>query len=228
MAHNDRGSKASRLRTGLHRNYFGPDVADHSIAATTKQEPRELFPLGDAVDLTAGALPTLHQLAWRNIDGPLYGGFSFGALRSHAVHEVTSRTLDVWHPREFGGNLKKNSNRKAVDARCGRASGLSRNYAADFEGHSRMNSEEKFELGRTVATANAIRTLHIDDIMKAMQRHHSGDWGDVCKNDYDENQIALVHGYRLFSVYHSREGVKFWIITEADRSSTTVLMPDDY
>jgi hypothetical protein len=58
--------------------------------------------------------------------------------------------------------------------------------------------------------------------------HHSGDWGDVGPEDHAANVRALVEGTRLFSVYHSQTGVKFWIITEADRGATTVLLPEDY
>jgi hypothetical protein len=61
-----------------------------------------------------------------------------------------------------------------------------------------------------------------------LQRHQAGDWGDVDNHDRLANDHALKNGSRLFSVYHSADGVKFWIITEADRSLTTVLLPRDY
>jgi hypothetical protein len=66
------------------------------------------------------------------------------------------------------------------------------------------------------------------DIARALIRHGKGDWGDVSGADREENELSLKDGYRLLSVYHDRKGVKFWIITEADRSATTVLLPDDY
>ena len=59
-------------------------------------------------------------------------------------------------------------------------------------------------------------------------RHESGDWGDVCDSDRQENEFALDKMLRLFSVYHLRDGTKIWIITEADRNITTVLLPEDY
>ncbi len=59
-------------------------------------------------------------------------------------------------------------------------------------------------------------------------RHAAGDWGDVDEHDRRENEQSLDHGFRLFSVYHAADGTKFWIITEADRSATTVLLPEDY
>ncbi|HRJ27381.1 MAG TPA: hypothetical protein PLO61_07725 [Fimbriimonadaceae bacterium] len=59
-------------------------------------------------------------------------------------------------------------------------------------------------------------------------RHASGDWGEVCDEDRASNEEALVEGLRLMSVYTSTSGLTFWIITEWDRSITTVLLPEDY
>jgi hypothetical protein len=86
----------------------------------------------------------------------------------------------------------------------------------------------KFPLGQTVLTSNAMSQLTQDDVLGALKRHAAGDWGDVCPEDAQENELSLREGYRLLSVYQSSAGVKFWIITEADRSATTVLMPEDY
>lgn len=86
----------------------------------------------------------------------------------------------------------------------------------------------KFEVGQIVATTNAHKTLSADDIHRAIARHMSGDWGDVCEEDREENELSLREGFRLLSVYHAGDGTKFWIITEADRSVTTVLLPEDY
>ena len=86
----------------------------------------------------------------------------------------------------------------------------------------------KFSLGRIVATRNAVEKLTWDDMLIAIKRHQAGDWGDVCADDRKENELSLEKGFRLLSVYQSTDDVKFWIITEADRSVTTVLMPEDY
>jgi hypothetical protein len=86
----------------------------------------------------------------------------------------------------------------------------------------------KFPLGQVVMTTNAMRTLREDDVGTALANHAYGDWGDVCPEDREANERALAYGGRLFSVYHDGSGVKFWIITEADRSATTVLLPNDY
>ena len=91
-----------------------------------------------------------------------------------------------------------------------------------------LNTPVKFQLGRIVATANANATLHPEDVAKAITRHAAGDWGELDEHDRLENELALTKGHRLFSVYHGRGGTKFFIITEADRSVTTVLLPEDY
>lgn len=86
----------------------------------------------------------------------------------------------------------------------------------------------KFPLGQSVATPNALSRLTAPDISTALARHVAGDWGDVCPEDWHENELSLREGYRILSAYRSAAGEKFWIITEADRSSTTILMPEDY
>lgn len=89
-------------------------------------------------------------------------------------------------------------------------------------------TEPKFSLGQTVITANANAVLPELDVVLALQRHHSGDWGDVDEHDRQMNEDALRNGDRLFSVYKTVRGQKFYIITEWDRSVTTVLLPEDY
>lgn len=86
----------------------------------------------------------------------------------------------------------------------------------------------KFRLGRIVATSHALEVITQDDILVGIQRHQAGDWGELPLEDRVANDRALVQGTRLLSAYRSINGVKFWIITEADRWSTTVLLPEDY
>ena len=86
----------------------------------------------------------------------------------------------------------------------------------------------KFVLGQTVITANAKAVLPELDVVLALQRHHSGDWGDVDEHDRQVNENALRNGDRLVSIYKSVCGQKFYIITEWDRSVSTVLLPEDY
>lgn len=88
----------------------------------------------------------------------------------------------------------------------------------------------KFELGRVVATPGALEALQDAEVeaLPYLQRHAQGDWGDLCKDDLIENELALREGFRLLSAYHLPDLVKIWIITEADRSATTILLPDEY
>ena len=80
----------------------------------------------------------------------------------------------------------------------------------------------KFSLGQTVATPNALASIPDDEILAALSRHVRGDWGILDKEDLDSNERALQKGGRLFSSYQTKQNVKFWIITEADRSATNV------
>ena len=90
------------------------------------------------------------------------------------------------------------------------------------------SASRTLELGQIVATANAASQLPNSAILIALGRHCAGDWGDVCEEDRKANEFAFYNGERILSVYRTGAGLKFWIITEWDRSITTVLMPDDY
>jgi hypothetical protein len=86
----------------------------------------------------------------------------------------------------------------------------------------------KFSLGQLVATPNALSSVPNDEILRALLRHAQGDWGDLEGPDWNSNDRAIEHGGRLLSAYNSSQGIRFWIITEHDRSVTTVLLPEDY
>lgn len=77
-------------------------------------------------------------------------------------------------------------------------------------------------------TPGARDSIPPSEMLQAMRRHARGDWGDVGQEDWKANDLALQEGTRILSAYKSSEGIKFWIITEADRSSTTVLLPEEY
>jgi len=83
----------------------------------------------------------------------------------------------------------------------------------------------RFRLGRIVSTPQALEQLTQGDISLGIRRHQAGDWGD---GDNEANERALIEGLRLWSVYRAVNGTKFWLITEADRSATTVLLPEEY
>ena len=90
--------------------------------------------------------------------------------------------------------------------------------------------EAKFSLGKVVSTVGAFVTLEFAeaDAQKYLRRHESGDWGDVSSLDWEENEFSLKNGFRLLSAYYVRDGEVIWIITEADRSVTTILLPEEY
>ena len=87
----------------------------------------------------------------------------------------------------------------------------------------------KFPLGQVYFTRGVLDQLsNSAAVPAALARHAVGDWGDVCEEDKQLNDAALRDGTRLLSAYRAENGARFWVITEADRSTTTVLLPDEY
>jgi hypothetical protein len=88
----------------------------------------------------------------------------------------------------------------------------------------------RFNPGQVVATPGALAALEAsgESLSDYLARHLSGDWGDVDAEDAQENELSLKHGWRLLSAYMLKNGTKIWIITEADRSSTCILLPGEY
>lgn len=88
----------------------------------------------------------------------------------------------------------------------------------------------RFPLGLVVATPGALRALEesAESPFDFLYRHASGDWGELDEEDRRENELSLREGFRLLSAYRLRSGEKLWIITEADRSVTTLLLPEEY
>ena len=93
---------------------------------------------------------------------------------------------------------------------------------------SKAEKRITFPLGTVVATRGAMEELADEERFDALARHAKGDWGTVCADDWAENELSLKEGARLLSVYRSNTGKNFWIITEADRSATTILLPEEY
>ena len=84
-------------------------------------------------------------------------------------------------------------------------------------------------LGQVVATRAVVDQIPPQVYMDAiLTRHAVGDWGNVCDEDWKSNDWSLQNEARILSSYESPKGIRFWIITEADRSVTTVLLPSDY
>ena len=85
-----------------------------------------------------------------------------------------------------------------------------------------------YELGRIVATPGALEVLAPEEPLVLLRRHASGDWGAVDAHDQRANNRALEDGTRVLSAYVSAGGERVWVITEADRSSTCILLPEEY
>lgn len=87
-----------------------------------------------------------------------------------------------------------------------------------------------FSLGSLYVTSNALDAFERETIDAVLSRHAAGDWGDIANADRGLNELALTEGNegRLFSVYHFEDGSRLWVITEWDRSYTTVMLPEDY
>jgi hypothetical protein len=93
-----------------------------------------------------------------------------------------------------------------------------------------LSGNHLFALGQIVATPGALDALEQagQTLSEFLNRHVTGDWGDLDEHDRTENDRALKQGSRLFSAYHLNDGTKIWLITEWDRSVTTLLLPEDY
>jgi hypothetical protein len=86
----------------------------------------------------------------------------------------------------------------------------------------------KFPLGHLVATPGVLESIPHEEIQSAFNRHANTDWGTLDEEDRASNDRALMEGTRLLSAYESTAGTRFWIITEWDRSVTTILLPMEY
>ncbi len=88
----------------------------------------------------------------------------------------------------------------------------------------------KFELGQLVATPGAMQALFRNRIAQDeyVKRHQAGDWGDLDEYDAQANNVALTESLSITSAYTLKDGTRLWIITEADRSTTTILLPQEY
>jgi hypothetical protein len=91
-------------------------------------------------------------------------------------------------------------------------------------------TQPRFALGQVVATPGALEALREANQtpFEFLQRHSAGDWGKVSAEDKQENNLSVEQGFRILSAYTLRTGVKLWLLTEADRSYTTLLLPEEY
>jgi hypothetical protein len=90
--------------------------------------------------------------------------------------------------------------------------------------------DRKFSLGQVVSTPGALDALARadQDAWEFIGRHVAGDWGELDEHDLQENELSVKEGFRILSAYTLSDGTKIWIITEADRSATTILLPEEY
>ena len=95
---------------------------------------------------------------------------------------------------------------------------------------TRQATVTRFALGQTFITPGAEEAIQIagQTEIEFLRRHMSGDWGELSEDDAEENELSLKEGFRLLSAYQTGKGQKLWIITEADRSATTILLPSEY
>ena len=93
-----------------------------------------------------------------------------------------------------------------------------------------ISKQPAFELGQIVATPGALAALKKSGQQPGefLTRHVHREWGDIPDEDSRENEYSLEHGFRLLSAYKTNAGDRVWIITEADRSVTTLLLPEEY
>jgi hypothetical protein len=93
-----------------------------------------------------------------------------------------------------------------------------------------MSNTQRFSLGQVVATPGALEALEAaeQDPFTLVSRHQSGDWGELVEADKQENEYSVQHGFRILSRYRLATGAIVWVITEWDRSATTLLLPNEY
>ncbi len=99
---------------------------------------------------------------------------------------------------------------------------------ADLASGRLPSRTQPLPLGQIVITPGALRILPESEVHAALQRHALCDWGTVGEADWKENDLSVDQGFRVLSAYQTNAGTRFWIITEADRSSTCILLPEEY
>ena len=152
------------------------------------------------------------------------------------VVAVARRGPDVVLTVHFAGGGKRRVTypqerwQELVEERGGADGVLGRPVALDGDRLFFLDPEVLFHLGRVVATPGALDALGRNQLgaWAYLSRHVTGDWGDLGATDAAENALSLREGFRLLSAYALPDGTRLWVITEADRSATTLLLPDEY
>ncbi len=134
-------------------------------------------------------------------------------------HQAAQRGLPLLSPDQFSLRLRDQSDTDLTQLLAPRP---------HLTLQLRVTRVPRFDLGRLCITANAAKNLPAREVLQAVARHVSGDWGLLDPHDRQQNENALRHGSRLVSIYRSSTGQRFYVITEASREFTTVLLPEDY
>jgi hypothetical protein len=99
---------------------------------------------------------------------------------------------------------------------------------SEFNWKPENQSGHKFLLGRVLVTPSVLELVPADLISLWLSRHQNGDWGVISASDWQANNNDLQNGGQLLSAYKNPEGVKVWIITQSDRLTTVILLPEEY
>ena len=132
------------------------------------------------------------------------------------------------------GAIRKENEGRAKTLRDEQAEIVRQLLGDDMDGAQAMmdqvqlQASDRLPLGKIVMTQGLAAEVAESEYLAALRRHESGDWGDVCADDRAQNQWAVTHQARVMSVYKTASGTTFWIITEADRSIMTLLLPSEY
>ena len=158
-------------------------------------------------------------------------GFAWGYGGSGPSHLALALLVDALGDREMAGRHHQRFKRAQVAQWGGQWSITAE--AIQFWVLSQVTREEaptrpRFHPGSIVATPGVLRRVPSEELLAALTRHLLGDWGELTEQDWRANESALSDGTRLLSAYLAANGERFWIITEADRSVTTSLLPEEY
>jgi hypothetical protein len=127
---------------------------------------------------------------------------------------------------------ERNAIIKQIDSFLSAVSKDSKIFWLKFRRKLEMLNESRvlFSLGKVYLTVGAREALEESSqtAIEFLAKHQSGNYGDICEDDMKENELSVREGFRILSAYRTAQDVKLWVITEADRSSTTVLLPSEY
>jgi hypothetical protein len=133
---------------------------------------------------------------------------------------------------EKADKQERNAIIKQIDSFLSIVSKDSKNFWLKFRHKLETLNESKvlFPLGKVYLTIGAQDALEESSQLpnEFLARHQKGDWGLICEDDKRENELSLLEGFRILSSYQTLQGERLWLITEADRLSTTLLLPSEY